>query len=269
MLLIARKKALPADDLQNAGRLDEGASRRRQIRQPECLGAARRPVAAKAHRHAGAVHSLSRRRPCHDRSDLGAGRSLVGARRWWRCRKCAPATVKALAELSPQRSASMPDIPSADESGVAGLYIAGWFGFYAPKGTPPDVIAKLNAATVTALADPTVRARFAQLGLDVAPREQQTPHGLAAFQKAEIEKVVADHQSGRDPGRIGKTRMRKFILLCVAMLSAGRRRPAPRAGWAQVAGSRCHGCRRCRSRSTRSCRTCSTSGAPRAAPSSI
>jgi tripartite-type tricarboxylate transporter receptor subunit TctC len=97
-------------------------------------------------------------------------------------------TVKALAELSPQRSVSMPDIPSADESGVAGLYIAGWFGFYAPKGTPPDVIAKLNAATVKALADPAVRARFAQLGLDVAPREQQTPQGLATFQQAEMDK---------------------------------------------------------------------------------
>jgi tripartite-type tricarboxylate transporter receptor subunit TctC len=97
-------------------------------------------------------------------------------------------TVKALAELSPQRSASMPDIPSADESGVAGLYIAGWFGFYAPKGTPPDVIAKLNAAMVKALADPAVRARFAQLGLDVAPREQQTPQGLATFQQAEMDK---------------------------------------------------------------------------------
>jgi tripartite-type tricarboxylate transporter receptor subunit TctC len=96
--------------------------------------------------------------------------------------------VKALAELSPQRSVSMPDIPSADESGVPGLYISGWFGFYAPKGTPPDVIAKLDAATVTSLADPTVRARFAQLGLDVAAPEQQTPQGLAAFQKAEIEK---------------------------------------------------------------------------------
>ena len=82
----------------------------------------------------------------------------------------------------------MPDIPSADQPGVAGLYIAGWFGFYAPKGTPPDVIAKLNAATVKALADPAVRARFAQLGLDIAPREQQTPQGLATFQQAEMDK---------------------------------------------------------------------------------
>jgi tripartite-type tricarboxylate transporter receptor subunit TctC len=97
-------------------------------------------------------------------------------------------TVKALAELSPARSASMPDIASADESGVAGLYISGWFGLFAPKGTPPAIVAKLNGAMVQALADPKVRERFATLGLDVASRDQQTPEGLAAFHKAEIEK---------------------------------------------------------------------------------
>ena len=97
-------------------------------------------------------------------------------------------TIKALAELSPQRSPSMPDIASAGESGVPGLYIAGWFGLFAPKGTPANAIAKLNAAMVVALADPKVRERFAGLGLDVASRAQQTPEGLAAFHKAEIEK---------------------------------------------------------------------------------
>jgi tripartite-type tricarboxylate transporter receptor subunit TctC len=96
--------------------------------------------------------------------------------------------IKALANLSPQRSASMPDIPTSDESGVKGLYMSGWFGFWAPKGTPKDMIAKLNAATAEALADPALQRRFSDLGLDVAPREQQTPEGLAAFQKAEIEK---------------------------------------------------------------------------------
>src|SRR5215471_6126519 len=96
--------------------------------------------------------------------------------------------IKALANLSPQRSASMPDIPTSDEGGVPRLYMSGWFGFWAPKGTPKDIIAKLNAAMVEALADPAVKARFTELGLDVAPREQQTPEGLAAFQKVEIDK---------------------------------------------------------------------------------
>jgi tripartite-type tricarboxylate transporter receptor subunit TctC len=96
--------------------------------------------------------------------------------------------IKALANLSPQRSASMPDIPTSDESGVPGLYMAGWFGFWAPKDTPRDIIAKLNSAMVEALADPNVKARFTELGLDVAPKAQQTPEGLAAFQQSEIDK---------------------------------------------------------------------------------
>jgi len=96
--------------------------------------------------------------------------------------------IKALANLSPARSASMSDIPTSDETGVPGLYMSGWFGFWAPKGTPKDIIAKLNAATVEALADPAIQKRFTELGLDVAPRDQQTPEGLAAFQKTEIDK---------------------------------------------------------------------------------
>jgi tripartite-type tricarboxylate transporter receptor subunit TctC len=97
-------------------------------------------------------------------------------------------TIKAIANLSPQRSASMPDIPTADETGVPGLYMSGWFGFFAPKGTPKDVIAKLNDAMVKALDDPGTKARFTELGLDVAPRELQTPAGLAKFQQTEIAK---------------------------------------------------------------------------------
>jgi tripartite-type tricarboxylate transporter receptor subunit TctC len=97
-------------------------------------------------------------------------------------------TIKALVNLSPKRSASMPDIPTSDESGVPGLYMSGWFGFFAPKNTPKDIIARLNGAMTQALADPSVKSRFAELGLDVASPEQQKPEGLAAFQKAEIEK---------------------------------------------------------------------------------
>ncbi len=97
-------------------------------------------------------------------------------------------TLKSIANLSPRRSQAVPDIPTSDEGGVPGLYASGWFGFFAPKGTPKEVVAKLNGAMVQVLGDPTVRARFAELGLDVASREQQTPEGLAAFHSAEIEK---------------------------------------------------------------------------------
>ncbi len=99
--------------------------------------------------------------------------------------------IKAIVNMSPQRSGAIPDIPTSDEAGVPGLYMSGWFGLFAPKGTPRAVIAKLNDALVEALADPKVRMRFAELGLDIAPRTQQTPSGLAAFHKAEIEKWFA------------------------------------------------------------------------------
>jgi len=97
-------------------------------------------------------------------------------------------TIKALASLSATRSAALPNVPSADEGGVPGLYLPGWFGLFAPRGLPKDVLARLNAAMVQSLADPAVRARFADMGLDIASREQQTPEGLAAFHKAEIDR---------------------------------------------------------------------------------
>jgi tripartite-type tricarboxylate transporter receptor subunit TctC len=96
--------------------------------------------------------------------------------------------VKILANLSPARSSVIPTIPTSAESGIPGLYASGWFGLFAPRGTPKEIIAKLNAAMVQALAEPAVRARFTDLGLDIATREQQAPEGLAAFHKAEIDK---------------------------------------------------------------------------------
>src|SRR5882757_6549954 len=61
-------------------------------------------------------------------------------------------TIKAIVNLSPNRSASMPDIPTSDEGGVPGLYMSGWFGFFAPKSTPKDIIDKINSAMVQVLA---------------------------------------------------------------------------------------------------------------------
>ena len=96
--------------------------------------------------------------------------------------------VKILANLSAARSPAISSVPTSDEAGVRGLYAPGWFALFGPRGMRKEVVAKLNAALVHALADPKLQARFTELGLDVAPRAQQTPEALAAFQKAEIEK---------------------------------------------------------------------------------
>ena len=97
-------------------------------------------------------------------------------------------TVKVLANLSPRRSPALPDIPTSDESGIPGLYMSGWFGFFGPRGMPKDVVTRLNDAMMKALAEPAVQKRFLELGVDVASREQQTPAGLLAFHQAEIDK---------------------------------------------------------------------------------
>jgi tripartite-type tricarboxylate transporter receptor subunit TctC len=96
--------------------------------------------------------------------------------------------VKIIANLSPSRSSVIPEVATSDESGVPGLYAPGWFALFAPRGTPKEIIGRLNAAMVDSLADPAVRKRFSDLGLDLASREQQSPEGLAAFHKAEIDK---------------------------------------------------------------------------------
>ncbi len=97
-------------------------------------------------------------------------------------------TIKAYAVTAKNRLSEAPDIPTVDEAGLPGFYGSQWFALWAPKGTPRQVIGALNAAVEKALADPVVRSRLTDLGLQIFPREQQTPDALASFQKAEIEK---------------------------------------------------------------------------------
>jgi tripartite-type tricarboxylate transporter receptor subunit TctC len=97
-------------------------------------------------------------------------------------------SIKAYAVAAKTRLPSAPEIPTTDEAGLPGFYAPIWYGMWAPMGTPADVIAKLNAAIVTTLADPDVKARLTEIGYEIYPRDQQTPEALYAYQKAEIEK---------------------------------------------------------------------------------
>jgi tripartite-type tricarboxylate transporter receptor subunit TctC len=96
--------------------------------------------------------------------------------------------IKPYAIMADRRWSATPDVPTVDEMGVPGLHIAFWHGLWAPKRTSKDIIARLNAAVVEALADPAVRQRFADLGQEIPVREQQTPEALRAFHMTEIEK---------------------------------------------------------------------------------
>jgi len=87
------------------------------------------------------------------------------------------------------RSALTPDTPTFTEVGLPAAIYSNWYGILAPKGTPKDIIGKLNAATVEALADPATRSRVAELGYEVFPRERQAPETLAALLKADVERT--------------------------------------------------------------------------------
>jgi tripartite-type tricarboxylate transporter receptor subunit TctC len=96
--------------------------------------------------------------------------------------------IKAYAVMAKGRSSVAPDIPTVDEAGLPGLYMSIWHGLWAPKGTPREVIDRLSKAVVEALADADVNKRLADIGQEVAPREQQSPEGLGAYHKAETDK---------------------------------------------------------------------------------
>jgi tripartite-type tricarboxylate transporter receptor subunit TctC len=98
-------------------------------------------------------------------------------------------SIKALAVTGEARLTMAPDVPTVSEIGLPTFTsYTGWFGLFAPKGTPKDIVSRLNAAVLEALADPIVRSRIADFGMEIFPREKQTPEALGAFVKAEAEK---------------------------------------------------------------------------------
>jgi tripartite-type tricarboxylate transporter receptor subunit TctC len=100
----------------------------------------------------------------------------------------AAGSVKPFAVTGKMRLASSPTIPTADEAGLPGFFASLWYGLWVPKGTSKDIVAKLNAAMSQILADPQVKQRFNELGIQIAPLDQQSPETLRALQKAEAER---------------------------------------------------------------------------------
>jgi tripartite-type tricarboxylate transporter receptor subunit TctC len=96
--------------------------------------------------------------------------------------------IRAYAITDRKRLSAAPDIPTVDEAGLPGFYMTLWNGLWVPKGTPKEAVTKLNAAVVEALADPAVKSRLVDLGLEIPEREQLTPEALAAWHKAEAGK---------------------------------------------------------------------------------
>jgi tripartite-type tricarboxylate transporter receptor subunit TctC len=97
-------------------------------------------------------------------------------------------SIKTYAVMAKHRLAAVPEIPTVDEAGLPGFYQSNWYALFAPKGTPKNVIGRLNAAVVDALADPAVQQRFDTIEQEIPPRAQQTPQALEVLQKADIEK---------------------------------------------------------------------------------
>jgi tripartite-type tricarboxylate transporter receptor subunit TctC len=97
-------------------------------------------------------------------------------------------TIRAYAVTDDKRVESASDVPSTDEAGLSGFHMTLWSGLWVPKGTPKDIVAKLNAAAVDAMNDPAVRKKFEDLGLQMPPKDKLSPEALGAWQKAEIAK---------------------------------------------------------------------------------
>jgi tripartite-type tricarboxylate transporter receptor subunit TctC len=97
-------------------------------------------------------------------------------------------TVKAFAITSAQRVGAAPDVPTTAEAGLPAFRASLWYGLWAPKGTPKEIVAKLNATMLNVFDDAAVKKRFAELGLSSPARDQQSPDALRAFQKSEAAK---------------------------------------------------------------------------------
>jgi tripartite-type tricarboxylate transporter receptor subunit TctC len=188
-LLIAGRKNLPADDLKgliaylkaNPDKASVGIAG---------VGAAGHLAGIsfqKGDRDEIPIRALSRQRASDAGSAGGTNDLMIEPASNFRS-LIATGSIKPFAVTGTARLSSSPDIPTADEAGLPGFVASLWYGLWVPRDTPKDIVEKLNATLRQVLADPSVARRFADLGIQISPRDQQSPEALRAFQKAEMER---------------------------------------------------------------------------------
>ena len=132
--------------------------------------------------------------------------------------------LKALATQAKERWWGAPEVPTVDEAGVPGLYGSYWHGMWLPKGTPKDVVAKLNAAVMVALADPMVQQRFQGLWPEHLAARAAEPRSAGGLSKSRDRQVVADHQGcGHQSAvtlRQGGLSMRRLVAVALAIVAS-------------------------------------------------
>jgi tripartite-type tricarboxylate transporter receptor subunit TctC len=96
--------------------------------------------------------------------------------------------VKPIAILGKARSVSLPDLPTAQEQGLADFDDSSWYALFLPKATPAEIVEKLNRAVVAVLRHPSVQKRLKDIGSDLVPPEEQTPDFLGKFVAAEVKR---------------------------------------------------------------------------------
>ena len=161
-----RAQGFSGEGPQGTDRLAQGQSRQGDRRRPSARPAARRSSAIYFQKETGTqlpLRALSRRRRRRCRTWSAGQVDLMFDQAANALAPVRAGTIKAYAVMAKTRWAALPDVPRSTRPGAPGFYVAYWHGLWAPKGTPKDIIAKLNAAVVHALADPAVKqAAFRQ-----------------------------------------------------------------------------------------------------------
>jgi tripartite-type tricarboxylate transporter receptor subunit TctC len=129
------------------------------------------------------------------RGSAPAMQDLIAGRIDYQCANVAPALgqiedhqVKVIAILGRRRTALLPDMPTANEQGLADFDAVLWYGLFLPRGTPPAIVQKLNAAAVATLNTPAVQERMKQIGAELAAPESRSPEYLGRLVESEIVK---------------------------------------------------------------------------------